>query len=68
MFNFIYRYGFLVIYFHIHEYVLNSHTVCCGVHSKNAWIPNGFVCLLICVGRGSVFGDSLEYKGESAQF
>ena len=42
--------------------------MCCGVHSENAWIPSGFVCLLTGAGRRSIFGDSPEYKGDSTQF
>ena len=36
--------------------------MCYGVHYENIWIPNDFVCLLICTGRGSEFGDSPKYK------
>ena len=39
-----------------------------GVHSENAWIPDGFVCLLTCSGQGFVFGDSPKYKSDSTQF
>ena len=39
-----------------------------GVHYEDAWIPSGFMCLLIHVGRGSILGSSPKYKGDSAQF
>ena len=63
-----FMHGYVHVYFHKNESILNSYIVCCGVHSENAWIPNDFVCLDCCAGGGSVFGNSPKYKGDSAQF
>ena len=41
--------------------------MCCGVHSEYAWIPNGLCVYVFCAGRGFVFGNSPEYKGDSVQ-
>ena len=41
--------------------------MCYGVHSENAWIPNGLCVCVFCARKGSVFGNSPEYKGDSAK-
>ena len=41
--------------------------MCCGLHSENAWIPNGLCVHVFYVGKGSIFGNSPEYKGDSTQ-
>ena len=42
--------------------------MCCGVHSENAWIPNGLcVCVSFVQGEDLYLGNSPEYMGDSAQ-
>ena len=42
--------------------------MCRGVHSENAWIPNGLcVCVSFMQREDLYLGNSPEYRGDSAQ-
>ena len=53
---------------HKHEYVLNSYVVCCRVYSEIAWIPNGFVFVLVVQGKDPYSRIVLDTKGDSTRF
>ena len=59
--------GYMYIFLYVGHVLRIYFVVCCGLHSENAWIPNGWMCLFLCAGRRFVFGNYPKYKWDSVR-